>query len=234
MRRSPTAAFTLIEMMTVIAVIVILTGLVLNIAGYANRKGALARAEGEIQMISSACESYKADNGNYPRDVPDSGSGSVTDLLSPKHDFSPVASVYTNASLFLYKELSGDKTGASGAGLPDGVPDANEPRYFKELDMRILNTKKDATTKAIIQVNYIQDPFGFAYGYSTAAASIEQNFQRDLKLGTANPKRKTGDALRGFNTGSFDLWSTGGDNTTSSPGSDANKALKWAKWVKNW
>ena len=235
MRKSPSAAFTLIEMMTVIAVIVILTGMVLSISGYATRKGALARAEGEIQMISSACESYKADLGNYPRDVPAGGNG-VTDMLSPKQHFSPASSSYTNASLFLYKQLSGDKTGKGGTDLPDGIPDDGEPRYFKELDKRILNTKKDATTKAIIQVNYIQDPFGFSYGYSTVAAKNEEDFQRKLKLASGNtkPERIKNDAKGGFNAGSFDLWSTGGDNTTVAPGSEESMALKWAKWVKNW
>ena len=231
MRKSPSAAFTLIEMMTVIAVIVILTGMVLSISGYATRKGALSRAAGEIQMLASACESYKSDNGSYPRDTPDGGGG-VTDLLSPKQHFSPISSLYTNASLFLYKQLSGDKTGQNS--LPDGVPDEGEPRYFKELDVRILNTKKNATTKAIISVNYIQDPFGFSYGYSTVAARLEEDFQKKLKLGTPNATRATGAAQLGFNSGSFDLWSTGGDNATATPGADKDKALKWAKWVKNW
>lgn len=232
MRKSPAAAFTLIEMMTVIAVIVILTGLVLSIAGYATRNGALARAAGEIEMIKSACESYKADNGSYPRDVPDGGGG-VTDMLQPKRDFSPVSSLYTNASLFLYKQLSGDKTGGA-SDLPDGIPDEGEPRYFKELDKRILNTMKDPVKKTITKVNYIQDPFGFSYGYSTVAAKLEEDFQRQLKLGTTSATRKTGAAQLGFNAGSFDLWSTGGDNTTTSPGTDDSKGLKWAKWVKNW
>lgn len=234
MRKFHSSAFTLIEMMTVIAVIVILTGLVLSLAGYANRKGALARAEGEIHMLGAACESYKAENGNYPRDVPDGGGG-VTDMLSPKQHFSPVLPLYTNASLFLYKQLSGDKTGG-GSDLPDGIPDENEPRYFKELDKRILNTKKNPTTKAIIQVNYLQDPFGFSYGYSTVAARNEEDFQRRLKLASGNvtPERIRNDVAGGFNAGSFDLWSTGGDNTPGNPGGEDKMGLKWAKWVKNW
>src|SRR5213593_1192067 len=60
-------AFTLIELIVVTAVIIILTGLVLSTVGYARKKGARARAETEIAAISAACESYKADNGVYPR-----------------------------------------------------------------------------------------------------------------------------------------------------------------------
>src|SRR5213592_3150024 len=60
-------AFTLIELIVVITVIIILTGLVLSTVGYAQKKGARARAETEIAAMSAACESYKADNGVYPR-----------------------------------------------------------------------------------------------------------------------------------------------------------------------
>src|SRR6266542_3875035 len=60
--------FTLIELIVVVGVIIILTGLVLSTVGYARKKGARARAETEIAAMSAACESYKADNGVYPRD----------------------------------------------------------------------------------------------------------------------------------------------------------------------
>src|SRR5207247_5811154 len=60
-------AFTLIELIVVVTVITILAGLVLSTVGYARKKGARARAETEIAAMSAACESYKADNGIYPR-----------------------------------------------------------------------------------------------------------------------------------------------------------------------
>src|SRR5207245_8436301 len=62
-------AFTLIELIVVVGVIIILTGLVLSTVGYARKKGARARAETEIAAMSAACESYRADNGIYPRDA---------------------------------------------------------------------------------------------------------------------------------------------------------------------
>src|SRR5213078_3464989 len=62
-------AFTLIELLVVIAIIIILAGLILTTSGYVQRKGARARAETEIAAMSSALESYKADNGIYPRDA---------------------------------------------------------------------------------------------------------------------------------------------------------------------
>ncbi|MEO6788280.1 MAG: type II secretion system protein [Chthoniobacteraceae bacterium] len=228
MRKSPASAFTLLEMLTVLAIIVILSGIVLGVAGYAQKKAALSRANGEIAMIASACESYKSDNGSYPRDIPTSGT-SVTDIISPKKDFVPTDTKYNDSSLFLYKELTGDKVNnTSGASTPDGITDDGAQRYMREFDPRILNTKKDPSTKVILQVNYLQDPFGFPYAYSTAAAAAEQKWQRDRMLGSTKT-RPTGDALPGFNLGSFDLWSTGGSTPKSSNGS-----VEWPKWTKNW
>ena len=60
-------AFTLIELLVVIAIIGILAGLLLNTAGYIQRKGAMSRAEAEIAAITVALENYRADNGDYPK-----------------------------------------------------------------------------------------------------------------------------------------------------------------------
>src|SRR4029077_14635616 len=60
-------AFTVIELIVVVTVIVILTGLVLSTAGYARKKGARARAETETTAMSAPCESYRANNGIHPQ-----------------------------------------------------------------------------------------------------------------------------------------------------------------------
>src|SRR5215831_18787283 len=60
-------AFTLIELVVVVGLILVLTGLVLSTVGYARKKGARARAETEIAAMAAACESYKADNAVYPQ-----------------------------------------------------------------------------------------------------------------------------------------------------------------------
>ena len=59
-------AFTLVELLIVIAIIAILASLVLAAAGGVQKKGARSRAEGEIAAIVAAMESFKADNGDYP------------------------------------------------------------------------------------------------------------------------------------------------------------------------
>src|SRR6476469_10605878 len=75
--------FTLIELIVVIGIIIVLAGLVLSTAGYARKKGARARAETEIAAMSAACESYKADNGIYPRSSTTDTFTAVTNRVPP-------------------------------------------------------------------------------------------------------------------------------------------------------
>jgi len=153
------AAFTILELLIVIAIIIALAGLVLATVGYVQKKGARSRAEAEIAAISAACESYKADNGIYPRGNA-SGSTSTpydTDTLNAR--FGPDPSTYNSASLFLYKQLSGD----TNANLQ---PPAGAKTYFS-FKPQMLSGAKDANGN-LTSVSYIRDPFGICYGYSTA------------------------------------------------------------------
>ncbi len=245
MRKPSTSAFTLVELLTVLAIIVVITSLVVSVGGYVQKKAALSRATGELHMLESACAAYKGDNGSFPRDVPTTGV-SVTDVISPKVDFLPGDAKYAASSLFLYKELSGDKSttgdteaGAqSQSGQPNGIPDFGQPRYLKDIETgRLLKATKNPATKTIISVQYIQDPFGSPYAYSTSAAKDEQDYQTKLLTATPGktpPVRPAGSALHGFNSGSYDLWSTGGSPIKGNPTTPAAKELEWARWVKNW
>jgi len=81
-----TRGFTLIELLVVITVIAILAGLVLQTAGYVQKKGARSRAEAEIAALSAALESYKADMGDYPswtNAAPSTGNAFVRAALAP-------------------------------------------------------------------------------------------------------------------------------------------------------
>src|SRR5438045_1431687 len=94
------SGITIIELIIVIMIILILAGLVLSVSRYVQDKGKRARAETEIAAMSAALESYKADNGIYPRIVDGS-----TDTLDARTSLNP--SSYKNASLYLFTELSG-------------------------------------------------------------------------------------------------------------------------------
>jgi type II secretory pathway pseudopilin PulG len=140
------AAFTLIELLTVMAIIIVLAGLILTTAGYVQKKSRLARAEAEIAAISAALENYKADNGIYPRD-------SATDAF----DVSTTnVSDYDGPSLKLYEYLSGDTN-------HDRI--AETKTYFPFKPNQLSPTDQ---TQAVTAV---RDPFGNSYGYSTAKAA---------------------------------------------------------------
>ena len=74
-------AFTILELLIVISIIIVLAGLILATSGYVQNKGARSRTEAEIAAISAALENYKADNGIYPTgksvSTPQSGSRSI-------------------------------------------------------------------------------------------------------------------------------------------------------------
>ena len=119
---SARSAFTLIELVVVVGIILILAGLVLSTAGYARKKGARVRAETEIAAMSAACESYKADNGIYPRDSNSDGLAAMTNpnypsssppdpIPSPTPGYDPNTTSYKNASFSLYAQLSGNTSG---------------------------------------------------------------------------------------------------------------------------
>lgn len=75
-------AFTLIELLIVIAIIAILASLVLAAAGSVQKKGARSRAEAEIKAVEAALESYKSDNGDYPSNSL-AGSANLVSALMP-------------------------------------------------------------------------------------------------------------------------------------------------------
>jgi len=185
-------AFTVIELVVVFGVILVLAGLVLSTAGYVRKKGARARAETEIAALSAACESYKADNGVYPRDA------TTTDTLDARTNGNSSSPSYNQASLTLYNLLFGATSGGR-------TPDPGKRSYF------VFKPNMLSPADQTLPVLYIQDPFGYSYGYSTIQAA-------------------TGDTTKGYNP-TFDLWSTVGLTATPSPPPSDTIT---PQWIKNW
>ena len=187
-------AFTLIELVVVVGLILILTGLVLSTVGYARKKAARARAETEVAAMAAALESYKSDNAAYP-------STDETNALDARSDLNPSTQVYQSASLILYARLSGDP--------PPYNRQPSGKGYFTFKPNMLFPANQS------LPVQYIQDPFGNSYGYSTAA-----NPQ-------ANP---TPTGTPGYNP-TFDLWSTAGVAPSPTP---APPVTQQDLWIKNW
>ena len=228
MRRHSRHAFTLIEILTVIVVILILAGFVVNAAKLATIKTVRTRASSEVATMGVACESYKADHGTYPRQAgiteADSTVPGGQSPIDPKKHGNPAAENYQKASQYLYMELSGDKD------LNGHLNGASEPtKGYMNFDKNQLGTTKDATG-TITKVNYIQDPFGVSYGYSTAGAKAEEDFRAAVASQGAKASPRGSDSP-GYNP-TFDLWSTGGAKVPAAnqPITD----LDHNQWVKNW
>lgn len=75
-RSGSTRAFTLVEILVVVAIIAVLAGLIVGLAGRASVSKILKRAEAERDMYVMAIQVYKERLGYYPQDNP-------KDLSSP-------------------------------------------------------------------------------------------------------------------------------------------------------
>src|SRR5439155_3239687 len=138
-------AFTLIELIVVVGIIIVLAGLVLSTVGYARKKGARARAETEIAAMSAALENYKADNAAYPYNNDTNGldprtRGDPNDTADP---------TYSNSSVYLYVQLSGDSARNRN---PTGKS------YMQFKPNMLLPAGGTGTVTAVA------DPFGNSYG----------------------------------------------------------------------
>jgi type II secretory pathway pseudopilin PulG len=150
-------AFTLIELVLVVGIIIVLAGLVLSTVGYARKKGARARAETEIAAISAACENYKADNAVYPNST---GTGG-TDGLDPS---TTNLDDYKMPSRYIYGQISGDLDF-------NGTPDTGVRSYMTFKPTLLLRDDMSNPPSSTNPVTAIRDPFGNSYGYSTAKAA---------------------------------------------------------------
>lgn len=89
MRRSRRDGFTLVEVLVVIAIIALLTGLILGLAGNAQKSAARNRAEAEISDLENFITDYQMEYGQVPidRDALQaaliSDHHSLTNLLDP-------------------------------------------------------------------------------------------------------------------------------------------------------
>ncbi len=221
---APRAGFTLVEMLTVMAVIVILASLVLAVNGSAQRKAAVLRAQGEIKAFEQAIGNYSADNnGTVPRKegVTEPTADGDTAYLEPRLDAIPTTQKYKDANLVLYKALSGD----------DNLNFRSSSKAYFEFKPNQLKTKMDKGV--ITEVQYMQDPWGNAYGYSTSGMLQEEAYREELRK-DATAKRPTNTKLHGYNP-TPDIWSTGGSlSATKGTGTTSGEFRDQPKWVKNW
>ena len=201
------AGFTLVELLTVIAIIGLLAGLTMATMSSIQNHALRNRTRAEISALSVAIESYKNDNGDYPRDT------ATTDKLNARTDTNATLQNYKDASLFLYVALSGD---TDKLGTPGDVSTSTgeKAKIYFPFKANMLSPKESTPYGSVrtSAVQAIADPFRNAYGYSTIGSAVT--------TGSAAP---TG--TNGYNP-TFDLWSTVDPSQTGAtlPGT----------WISNW
>lgn len=94
--RSALGAFTLVELLVVVAVIGVLAGIVLAAAGGVRKKAARDQAKAEIQTILVGLERFRVANGGYPVSNPNPSSQALFPNL-------------TNFMTFRTKQISGQQ-----------------------------------------------------------------------------------------------------------------------------
>jgi type II secretory pathway pseudopilin PulG len=190
------AAFTLIELLTVMAIIIVLAGLILATANYVQKKGNRSRAEAEIAAISAALENYKADNGVYPTD------STTTEVLAASNDpGGGDPSTFVGASRFLYKSLSGDSDGDSTTTTA-----SDTKNYFGSALKPNMLSPNPAGPQT-----FIRDPFGYSYGYSTIksakpAGADGYNPTYDLWSTCGETAKKSGETFAAYQTRWIKNW----------------------------
>ena len=166
-----------------------------------------------LPRIGAAIESYRIDNGTVPQNAD-------TDLLDPRIHFAPAGgsseAYYQHASRYLYQALTGDLEPTTN---PDGKPEPGNKSYYTFELSRLNVSRNDAGE--ITSVHFLQDPFGNSYGYSTAGLKLEAEYRKELRGNSQAPRPSD---KKGFNTGTYDMWSTSAATTQEAQG----------KWVKNW
>jgi prepilin-type N-terminal cleavage/methylation domain-containing protein len=183
--RKGKAAFTLIELMAVITIIVILAGLVVGGLAFVTERQAKEKAKVQIALISKALEDYKLDMGTYPAtDNKTSVSGAAGTATS---------SILYNALFYEGFEF------AKNPNRADTTPPKATKIYLPDLDP--LSTKQGwvvtKTSGEPTAGQIITDPWGNQYCYRSAMPATGTT----PNAGTQNPD--------------YDLWSMGKDGKTN-------------------
>jgi len=142
------AAFTILELLVVMTIIIILAGLTIATMGYVQTKSRRSTAEAQIAAFSAALENYKADNGVYPAASP----------------------AGATANHGLYQALTGDGNDSiGGAAKSTGIASSSGKSYMP-LTNKMISPAPDSTPMPDPNTLVVSDPFGNTYNYSSPGA----------------------------------------------------------------
>jgi len=156
--RDARRAFTLIELLTVIAIIGILAGITFGVARGVQERSAIQQARTELATLSTALENYKRQYGDYPQ------TGALTTAGVESSPFlGSIAATSSQAALF---NALGGKIGPKLANFANG-------KVFVELaKFRLETADLPILTNDTVVANAFLDPWGrrYIYAYRNAGA----------------------------------------------------------------
>ena len=202
----PHAAFTLIEMLVVIAIMGILAALIFPVTAAVNKQKILGVAKTELAKVESAIEAYKAKTGSYPPDNTLAAANGT--LYYPPYvnqlyyelvgtTFDPIAAKFTSkdgistipaANVKPLFGVDGFINASQGAGGDEGPKTDN---FFKTIKPTQIGTLVDGTTKILVCSITWPNPGSPPY-YPAGVANL-------------NPWRYVSSSPTN-NTRGFDLW----------------------------
>lgn len=156
--RSKLLAFTLIELLTVIAIIGILSAITFGVGGAVRERAKIQQARTELATLSTALENYKRQFGDYPRtgDLPLAG---VDGTAVPGFSTIALGAITTNqAQGALFNALAG-KYGPKRAQISGGKVFI-EMAKFKTETPNLPDLSNDTPVD-----NALLDPWGRRYVY---------------------------------------------------------------------
>jgi len=146
-RQKPEHAFTLVELLAVIAIIGILCAITFGIVKGVNERAAIGQAKSELSVLAQSLEAYKRQYGDYPWT---GGAGNVANATAASDTDSPG---------ILFNAVTGTR-GPTGTALTNGKIFVDAARL----------TLQDSTTTPMSTKNAFLDPWGrrYLYYYKTA------------------------------------------------------------------